>query len=231
MKICIDAGHDYYVGDKGASAYSTHESIVSFKIADKLRRLFENSNYSVVMTRQYSASSLGQTPIASRNKRIEIANNSLCDLFLSIHCGSHCSIRHNGTETQISVSGGEEEKLATKIQQRIVNKLSTNDRGVRVRNAELLKCVKAPAILIETAFITNENDVKLLRTRSDDFAQAIYEGVLEYYNINVSDKKMTVAEAIKIIQSRARLEDDDVKYLHYYNNSDDLLIKLAKAMK
>jgi len=37
-----------------------------------------------------------------------------------------------------------------------------------------------PAILVETAFIDNEEDAELLRNRQDAFARAIARGVTDY---------------------------------------------------
>ena len=37
-----------------------------------------------------------------------------------------------------------------------------------------------PAVLVELAFISNEDDEKLLRNNQDDFARAIARGVTDY---------------------------------------------------
>ena len=37
-----------------------------------------------------------------------------------------------------------------------------------------------PAVLVETAFITNEDDVQLLMYKKDAFARAIARGVTDY---------------------------------------------------
>ena len=38
-----------------------------------------------------------------------------------------------------------------------------------------------PAVLVETAFIDNPDDAKLLVEREDDFARAIARGVTDYF--------------------------------------------------
>lgn len=228
MKICIDAGHDYSVGDIGMTGYGEREADITFEIANKLTVLFENKGFDVIMTRSRKISNLASTPMASIKRRAQIANDSECDLFISIHCNYNCSIRHNGTETQIFTLDEENKKLAEKVQQRIVKKLGTGDRGVRKRNVEVLKRIYAPAISVETAFITNENDVQLLRNRGDDFARAIFEGVLEYLNMDVNNCKITAAEAAKIIQNKAGLNNEEINYLR---GCESLLLKLASTVK
>ncbi len=43
-----------------------------------------------------------------------------------------------------------------------------------------------PAILVETAFISNSSDANLLNTRQDDFANAIFNEILNYFNMSIS---------------------------------------------
>ena len=63
----------------------------------------------------------------------------------------------------------------------VVNSLGTLDRGLKDRpNLYVLKHTDMPAILVETAFIDNEEDAELLRNRQDAFARAIARGVTDY---------------------------------------------------
>ena len=190
MKICIDAGHEYYGGNKGVSSYGEREEVITFNLAEKLKHLFVCNNIDVVLTRPNLTTTLATSKSQSLNKRIEIANKSMCDLFISLHCGFDHSVRHNGTEIQVCRLGGEEERFAAIIKQHIVNEVGTSDRGIRVKNEEFLKYIFAPSVLIETAFITNESDVQLLRSKLDEFAKAIFNGVCEYFEIGVGGARV-----------------------------------------
>lgn len=44
----------------------------------------------------------------------------------------------------------------------------------------VLRETDMPAVLVETAFITNEEDVQLLMNQKDEFARAIARGVTDY---------------------------------------------------
>ena len=46
----------------------------------------------------------------------------------------------------------------------------SDNRGVKIANHFLTKYTDCPAVLVETAFIDNPNDAKLLVDREDDFA-------------------------------------------------------------
>lgn len=43
-------------------------------------------------------------------------------------------------------------------------------------------------------------------------------------------KEMTVDEAKKIIQEKAKLDDNTMQYLEFYRYGESLLLKLAEAM-
>ena len=53
---------------------------------------------------------------------------------------------------------------------------------MKTANYYVLKNTDAPAVLIETAFIDNPDDAKLLVDREDDFARAIARGVTDYFS-------------------------------------------------
>ena len=53
----------------------------------------------------------------------------------------------------------------------------------------------------------------------------------KYYIFERVDLNMTVDEAKKIIKETAKLADNTIQYLYSYRYGDDLVIKLAEAMK
>lgn len=111
---------------------------------------------------------------------VDEANEWNADVFIAIHCNSF-NTKASGTEVEVCKYGGESDKLATYIQGQIVNSLKTIDRGVKERpNLVVLNATNMPAVLVETAFIDNESDVKLLVNNQDDFARAIARGVTDY---------------------------------------------------
>ena len=87
------------------------------------------------------------------------ANNWGADLFISIHCNAAANASANGTET-FYWNEGEGKKLAAKIHNGATN---------------------MPAVLVETAFITNPFDAKLLANCQDEFARAIARGVTDWF--------------------------------------------------
>lgn len=111
----------------------------------------------------------------------DCANQWPADIFVSIHCNSAGNTSAQGTETLVHNMGGRAERLADCIQRQIVDSLDTVDRGLKERpELTVLRATDMPAVLVELAFISNEEDEALLRDRQDDFARAIARGVTDY---------------------------------------------------
>lgn len=111
------------------------------------------------------------------------ANSSGAHLFVSIHCNSAANAYAEGTETLVYAFGGRSERAARVIQEQIVSSLGTVDRGVKERPGLLvLKYTTMPAVLVETAFISNNSDVYLLMNSQDEIARAIARGVTDYFS-------------------------------------------------
>ena len=90
------------------------------------------------------------------------ANASGADLFISIHCNSAEAASATGTETWACAGSSAGHALATCIQNQIVDALGTVE------------------VLVELAFISNDDDEQLLEEKQDDFARAIARGVTDY---------------------------------------------------
>lgn len=115
----------------------------------------------------------------------EAANSSDADIFVSIHCNAADAEGANGTETWACAGSYRGSMLADCIQNQIVDALGTVDRGVKtatpgVNGLYVLTNTDAPAVLVELAFISNDDDEQLLEEKQDDFARAIARGVTDY---------------------------------------------------
>ncbi len=180
MKIFLDPGHNYSGGDTGASGFGLREEIVTFEIANHLRGLLQSAGHEVRMSRSYVADNVGNGTVASSlNERVRMSNDWGADLFISIHCNAFDKTAR-GTETLVYAIGSDVSDTAQRVQSSVVNRLGTVDRGVKARSElAVLRNTTAPALLIETAFIDNEDDAWLLKTRQEDFAKAIFEGITQ----------------------------------------------------
>lgn len=171
MKIVINGGH--YPGlDSGAVGQTgLQEAIVARDIMKRTACYLRAVGYNVLEVQ--------------KNELYQITNasNSFdADLFVSVHCNGIANTDAKGTETFCYKFGGKGEILARCIQAQIINSLGTVNRGVKEGNFAVLRNTDCPAVLVETAFISNLDDEALLNReeKRDQFAAAIARGVTDY---------------------------------------------------
>jgi len=200
-KIFIDPGHGDQGGDYGAIAKDgTRESDIALKIADITGEYLKEKDYKVHLSRDKKTStypiysdSLGDLPY-----RAEKANDLKCDLFISIHCNSASNQEAYGTEIFYSSSNGK--KLSKCIlnevlylQKQKLKKYKADkrksyiwnfpNRGIKKGNFYVLTATDMPAVLIETLFLSNPEDLELLKNREFQtfYAFAIANGIEKYF--------------------------------------------------
>lgn len=230
MKICIDAGHNNSGWDTGAEGNGLLEQDITWLITKKLQGLLENIGIDVILTRAFKEQNLGTDVNSSLRKRVEICNFHNCDLFVSVHCNSSPYSSANGTETLIVAFGGEAEKLAKYIQSEIVEDLETENRGVKVAPLYVLKNTNCPAVLVETAFISNELDSLLLRFKHDDFAKAIFSGICKYLDIIQPKEELESVEDIVEEFSKIGIITEKEKWLQKLNADTDVYWLARKSI-
>ena len=115
----------------------------------------------------------------------DTANASEADVFVSIHCNAAEAESANGTEVWSCSDSYRGSMLAQCIQNQIVDALDTTDRGVKIATPGInglyvLTNTDMPAVLVELAFISNDEDEELLSGSQDEFARAIARGITDY---------------------------------------------------
>ncbi|WP_370763424.1 N-acetylmuramoyl-L-alanine amidase family protein [Megamonas funiformis] len=183
--ITIDPGHGGSdSGAVGPNGYTEKEG--TFAISQKVASILNQSGAKVVMTRDSDVDVYGPNASA-RNElqaRVDVGNNANSDIFVSIHCNAFVNPAANGTQTFYYGSSYQGQRLAQSIQEKMIEANGLRDGGISTCNFYVVKHSYMPAVLIETAFITNYDEEALL---SDDewqttMAKAIAEGINEYFS-------------------------------------------------
>ena len=184
--ICIDPGHNYSGVDTGAVGNGLREQDITFYIASKLKPMLERNGFSVIMTRNSLFSNVSTESVSeSLAKRAQIANSNKADLFVSIHCNASNG-EGTGTETYYCTGSLDGKVFATFVQGELSDVVGLGDRGVKNAKYAVLKNTDMTAILVETAFIDNENDAEYLAysDSQEDFAEAIARGICDYVGVD-----------------------------------------------
>ena len=175
MKIVIDPGHSGAC-EPGACAAGVSEAAIVLAIAERLSLLLLAAGHSVLLTRS------GDCPLTGLKWRAQLANYWNASLFISIHANSFSDPSAHGSEVFYFPGSRYGLTLARLIQAELVGRLGTANRGFKQERFTVLKETDCPAVLVETAFLSNPDDRALLTDpdRQQQFAQAIAAAVARF---------------------------------------------------
>lgn len=172
--IAIDPGHGGL--DPGAVGFGLFEKDVVLKVGKLLESELTQRKHETVMTRDRDLD-------LELQPRCNLANDKWADLFVSLHCNGHSNPTARGFETYYfpgSQMGG---LLASSIHTAVVQTCEISaDRGIKTANFLVLRNTSMPAVLVELAFITNEQDAARLTSErwQANAAKAIAAGIDSY---------------------------------------------------
>ncbi|WP_371371792.1 N-acetylmuramoyl-L-alanine amidase [Sporomusa aerivorans] len=181
--IVIDPGHGG--SDTGAIGPSkVMEKDVALLIAQELRKMLNDVGVTVLMTRtsDRSVAYVGAADKEELAARIGLANQANADMFISIHANAFYDLA-GGTSTYFYGATERDALLARSVQNNLVAQLQLYDRGIEQNDFFVLKYAQVPAVLVETAFISNPLEESLLANRGFDrkAALGIYNGIRQYF--------------------------------------------------
>ncbi len=196
LKIVIDPGHGGSMsGTVGRSGLM--EKDVNLDIALRLEGLLRDAGAKVFLTRREDCElcpipkGRGGPDRAAWRKELALrpglANGMAADLFISLHCNANAATNpHPRTGTEAYYWTPQSRLLAQTIQAEMVKTLGRKDGGIfGNREFVVIREAKMPSVLVETAYMDNAEEEKLLA--AEDFraqvAKAIFSGLSRYIEI------------------------------------------------
>lgn len=180
--VVVDPGHGGYdPGTVSPFDNTFYEKEVTLDIGLRVKEKLEQLGVQVVMTRD-TDTALHDFWKADVWERARISNEAEATFFVSIHVngfdGKNASI-YNGTE--IYHQGYEYGEFSSKDFAQIMGEevdaiTDTKFNGVVKENFGVTRLSEMPAVLVETAYITNPDDHQ--RLKSDEFRESMAEGIL-----------------------------------------------------
>jgi len=170
--IVVDAGHGGK--DVGAVAGKMYEKVPALEMAIMVKKHLEENGAKVIMTRS-------DDTYLTLKDRVSISNYENADMFVSIHLNSSEKSHINGVETHWYKNDSKE--LALAVHNQLVKNVKANDRGLFKSMFYVINHTYAPAILVETGFISNpqERNELFAKDRQKTTAKAIADGIIDYY--------------------------------------------------
>ena len=172
-KVFIDPGHGG--ADPGSLGNGLRECDINLEVSKRVRYHTLRHGLQVIMSRETDTT-------ISLNERTNRANNWGANILVSIHCNSAMQEAY-GVETYCYKYIYR--NLADNIHGKIITDKSLfyDNRGVKEADFHMLRESYMDAALVEMAFISNERDAQLLKTKQEGFAVAITKGILGYFGI------------------------------------------------
>ena len=206
--VVLDPGHGGQ--DSGAMCGGVMEKDLTLDVARRVDRLLDSQGIATLMTR------LGDSYVSLAD-RAAFGNRATGSIFISIHFNEDNKPVASGVETYYAAhqinSGSafaswlpffsrppsnspkpESQSLAGFIQEALVARTRSVDRGTQAKQFFVIANVTSPAVLIEGGFITNKDELSKLVSEDyrDQLAAAVADGVLRYRDA-LSQRKSAVA--------------------------------------
>lgn len=189
ITIVIDPGHGGRdpgkVGVNGAL-----EKDINLEISLKLKKLLEQNNFNVIMTREEDIGLYSETDSNKKrtdlNNRINIINSSEAAFAVSIHQNSFGEEYVKGAQAFYHAESAEGKKLAEILQEQIKETIKDGNHRRAKSNTSyfMLKKTACPLVIVECGYLSNYNEASLLvkGDYQEKMAWAIHLGIMKYMN-------------------------------------------------
>lgn len=190
--IALDAGHgsDTYerTGGKGVPGLEEHD--FNAAVVEQAKGLLEYNGFEVLLTQPLNE------PEVSLQSRTDLANSKGADLLLSFHADYNYNKDAHGHWAFYWHTSDEGKRLAELWNEEITKAADTYGRSNQPcipgtwTNFHMVRRTSMTAVLMEHAFMSNADDLKLLK--SDTFrtqcAEAAAKAVCRYYGVEYKEQ-------------------------------------------
>lgn len=170
--VVLDAGHGGHdPGAKGADRVS-REKVFALDTTKRIERGLKARGYRVIMTRKGDY-------FVSLPQRVKISNKQWRSVFVSVHYNWTRRTSAAGTETFYHSSRSY--PLAANIQREVDRASPMPNRGVKRARFHVLRNNAKPAALVELGFMSNPQELKLIKSASyrQKLADAVVRGIIK----------------------------------------------------
>ncbi len=164
--------------DAGSRLYEKHANL---DIAKRVAALLARAGVPVIMTRSTDRTT-------SLSSRTALANARRVDAFISLHNNSARSAAANWSEVYYQLRGGGSRVLGDAIRRAHAARLGQTSylktrRGDHGDYYFQLRTTRMPAVIVESAFVSNRSQARLLATSASyrqKIAQAVVDGIMVF---------------------------------------------------
>lgn len=183
IRFVIDAGH----GGEDAGAVApdgTLEKDLNLEISKMLKCIFELNGNRVVLTREKDTllydhykdleDYTGKKKVYDLKNRLKIAEEKENSIYVGIHMNKFSQSQYSGLQVYYSQENELSREIATSVKDTVKSNLQpSNNRQIKPSSGGIyiLDRAKIPSVLIECGFLSNEDELALLK--SEDYKKAL----------------------------------------------------------
>ena len=157
-----------------------------------MQKLLEQSGCNVILTRSdengiydLDANSIRNKKVSDMKNRVEIANTSEADCFISIHLNKIPQEQYSGWQTFYQKGNSSSHDLAFDIQNNLNYSIQKENKReiLSLSGKYIMDNVKIPTVTVECGFLSNVEEANDLQKEEyqENLAWGIYTGIMDYF--------------------------------------------------
>ena len=194
--LILDAGHSFSTAGKRNEKENFYEWEFNNDMQHKIKARCEDLGIKVFLTNPNpnKVSDINLTTRASLANDYWLRNSKPKSIFISIHANAFSNASARGTETYIAKNASTISKNFAKVLNNEIVKTmkeidpTSKDRGVKTENFTVIYKALMPSVLVEYAFYSNLDDLKILKNNKDELVEATVKAICSYFNIEHKEK-------------------------------------------
>ena len=189
--LILDAGHSFSTAGKRNEKENFYEWEFNNDIQYKIKARCEALGIKVFLTNPNPSivSDIALTTRAATANDFWLRNSKPKSIFISIHANAFSNANARGTETYIAKNASSTSKNFAKVLNDEVLKVmkqldsTAKDRGVKCKDWTVIQKASMPSVLVEYAFYTNLDDLKILKNNRSELVEATVKAICQYFGI------------------------------------------------
>ena len=194
--LILDAGHAQNTKGKNNAKENFYEWEFNNDMQYKIKARCEELGIKVFLTNPNpdKVSDISLTTRASSANDYWLRNSKPKSMFISLHANAYSNESARGTETYVAKNASATSKNFAKVLNnnivKVMKSLDVNakDRGVKTENFTVIYKASMPSVLVEYAFYSNLDDLKILKNNRDELVESTVKAICQYFGVTYKEK-------------------------------------------
>ena len=189
--LILDSGHAKNTPGKNNASQNFYEWEFNNDMQYKIKKRCEELGIKVFLTNP-NPSTVSDIPLSTRaslGNDYWLRNSKPKSMFISLHANAFSSSSARGTETYHASNASTTSKNFAKVLNNEIVKAmkqldpNAKDRGVKSENFTVIYKASMPSVLVEYAFYSNLDDLKILKNNRNELVEATVKAICQYFGI------------------------------------------------